>query len=232
MTYTPTIYDWPADCAPVDQVFRAGGQAIEGGMTLGGAMASNPEPGGRAELHLNFATFVTDAANRAASWLISRITNGAIMRVRLWDTTQLVPWADLDVPDVGQAWADASPWANDAAWATDPYAPITAVAAKGAEVFTADLSIIGQVLEVGHVIGFEVSGYHFAHVVMAISYGVSDAATVTVSPPLRRALAVTDDMLFRPSMLVTCRNASEVAGTFRRGLHMGLNSAKLVEALV
>lgn len=231
MTYTPTIYDWPADCAPVDQVFRAGGQAIEGGMTVGGTMGLNPEPGGRAELHLNFSTFVTDAANRAASWLISRITNGAIMRIRLSDTVQLVPWADLDIDASGQAWANGEPWSGGALWRSSPFAPVAAAGLKGEEQVAIDLSLLGDVVKIGHVLGFFLDGYDFAHVVMDVDYDAG-AATVTISPPLRRDVAAGERLLFRPSMLVTCKNAPEVAGTFRRGVHMSLNSAKLVEALV
>lgn len=232
MTYTPVIYNWPTTCEPIDQLFRAGGQAIEGGMLLGGAMSRNPEPGGVGELLLNFAAFVTPTANLNASWLVSRITNGAIMRVKLWDSVQLVPWADLDIVDTGQTWLDGSGWENGSYWQTSPYAPVTSAASKGADTVVVDCSIPGQVLSRGHVVGFTVGDYDFTHLVMGVSYDVDDRATLTISPPLRRALTTSNRLFYWPSMLVTCRNAAEVAGQFRRGLHMQLNSARLVEALV
>ena len=232
MTYTPTIYDWPTACEPIDQVFRAAGQAIQGGMLLGGAMAQNPEPGGAAELLMSFAAFVTPQANLEASWLMSRITNGAIMRVKLWNTVQLVPWADLDITDTGQTWLDGGAWENGSYWQTSPYAPVTASASKGAETVIVDCSIPGRVLSRGHVIGFRVGDYDFAHIIMAVSYDGDDRATLTIAPPLRRGLTTSNRLFYWPSMLVTCRNAPEVAGQFRRGLHVQLNSAKLVEALV
>lgn len=232
MTYTPTIYTWPTACEPIDQMFRAGGQAIQGGMMLGGAMAQNPEPGGVAELSLSFAAFVTPQANLEASWLMSRITNGAIMRVKLWNTVQLVPWADLDIADTGQTWLDGGAWENGSYWQASPYAPVTAAASKGAETVIVDCSIPGRVLSRGHVIGFTVGDYDFAHLIMAVSYDGDDRATLTIAPPLRRALTTSNRLFYWPSMLVTCRNAAEVAGQFRRGLHVQLNGARLVEALV
>lgn len=233
MTYTPTIYDWRDSCAPLDQMFRAGGEAMVGGLTLGGTSVENPEPGGRAELHLQFAAFTSEQANRDASWLISRILNRNVMRVRLWETVQLVPAADLSPPVTeGVPWGNDQPWANDENWFWNPWVPVNAAAAKGAASFTANLNGLGEVLQIGHVVGFFADGYDFAHVVMDIEYDASDVATVQVSPPLRRALTTDDAMLFRPSMLVTCRNAREVAGQFMRGRHTQLNAAQLVEALV
>lgn len=230
MPYTPAIYDWRTTCAPIDQVFIAGGLSIAGGMTLGGAAVSNPEPGGRAELRLSFVTFPTVEANLDASWTVSRILSGSVMRIRLWETVQLVPWADLDITDEGQTWANGQPWANDENWRASPYAPVS-TAAKGSETFTVDLSVTGQILKIGHVIGFFLDGYDFAHVVMDIEPD-GDDAIVTVAPPLRRALTSSDRMLFRPAMLVVCQNAAEVAGTFASGRHMQLGAARMVECLV
>lgn len=231
MTYTPVIHDWRPTCAPIDQLFRAGGQAVAGGMTLGGVSVENPEPGGRAELLLNFAAFVTEETNLDASWTVSRILNGSVMRIRLWNTVQLVSEEALNVPDIGQEWANGQPWANDENWRANPFALVTATALAGASSFTVDMSVIGQVLKVGHVIGFLKDGYDFAHMVLDIEYS-SGVATVTVEPPLRRDLAADDLMLFRPSMLVTCRNAREVAGNFARGRTMAFGAARMVEALV
>lgn len=232
MTYTPTIYDWRDDVTPINQVFRAAGQATDGGMTLGGVSVESPEPGGRAELALEFSAFATEAANLNASWTVSRICNGNVMRVRLWDSVQLVKGADL----FGSAADHYEPISDSPAsdgeptrWA--PQVPVAAAAAKGAASFTVDMTDVGEILRLGHVIGFNVGGYDFAHMVMDITYAAG-VATVEVSPPLRRALTTSDAMLFRPAMLVTCRNAREVMSNFTSGRHMQLNGARFAEALV
>lgn len=231
MTYTPVIYDWRRSCEPIDTLFSAGGQSIAGGMTLGGASVSNPEPGGRAELVMAFATFPDPAQNLDASWTISRIRNSAIMRLQILSSVQLVPWADLDVADTGQTWANGAAWANDAPWRASPFAPIAVAALAGVETVTVDLSILGDIVQIGHVIGFFVDGYDFAHMVMDVEYDAGEA-TLTVSPPLRRGLTTDDRMMFRPKMLGVCVNAAEVAGMFQRGRHVQLQPARFVEALV
>ena len=238
MTYTPTIYDWRVDVAPLNQIVRAGGAALDGGMTIGGASVFSPEPGGRLELALDFAPFATEAANRNASWTVSRIMNGAVMRIRLWPTIQLVPEADLTVPDAGVPWSEDQPWANDANWAADPWVPVTMSGLRGTTTVVADMSSLGQVLGIGHVIGFTSGAYDFAHVVMDIDYDGADVATITVSPPLRRDIVPADGeteadrLRFRPAMLAVCINAQEVMANFQRGRHMALNSARFIEALV
>lgn len=233
MTYVPTIHDWRRALCPVSQVFRAGGQSVQGGMMLGGVTAINPEPGGRGELFLAFPAWRRDRAIAAdASWTISRLTNGAVMRFRLYSSVQLVPWTDLDIASTGQTWASGAAWANDALWRAAPYAPVAAAASAGAETCRVDMSIPGRVLQIGHVIGFFADGYDFTHVVMDVEYDTADAATITVSPPLRRGLTAADRMLFRPAMLATCRNAAEVLTQATRRDLLGIGAVQLVEALV
>lgn len=200
-------------------------------MTLGGASVLHPEPGGRAELVMAFATFADAETNLDASWTASRIMNGTVWRIPLYGSVQLVSAADLDVPDTGQTWANGAAWANDENWRANPFAYVTAAASKGAASFAVDMSILGDVLKIGHVIGFHLDGYDFAHMVMDIDY-VDGVATVTVEPPLRRALAIDDYLLFRPVMTATCANAREVAGNFARGRAMTFGTARFVEALV
>ncbi|WP_108482255.1 hypothetical protein [Oceaniglobus ichthyenteri] len=234
MVYVPKIYDWRYDCAPIDQVFRAGGTSTPGGMTVGGFATATPEVGGRYEVMMNFAPFAAEAANLNASWTVSRILNSAIMRVRLYKTVQLVAASAITGADVenGIPWANDEPWANGENWAWSPSSPITNPAGRGAEMFTADLSDIGPVLKIGHVIGFQSGGYDFAHTIMDIEYDGADVATVTVSPPLRRGLTTDDRLLYRPAVMVTCINAREVAGNFASGRHMQFGSAQFVEALL
>lgn len=234
MVYTPVVYDWRDNCAPISQVFRPGGQSIPGGMTLGGFSTESPEPGGRYEIMMGFAPFATQEANLDASWTIGRILNGSIMRVRMFDTVQLVPDADLGVGgfENGVPWGAGQPWANDENWALNPFAHVAAAAAKGSTQVSVDMADLGKVLMIGHVVGFALDGYDFAHMVMDISYDEDDVAALTISPPLRRPVTTDDDLLFRPTVTVTCINSREVMGQFQSGRHMQFNSATFVEALV
>jgi len=213
MTYTPTIYDWPSSVEPHSQYFRAAGGSVAGGMTLGGASVENPEPGGRAELFLEFDRLAADAANLDASWLLSRMTGGNVMRVPLWTpSAQIV--SDEALGGVGTT------------------AVVTVAGTKGGTTFKAALAPYGRVLNEGHVIGFTLGGYEFAHMVMSVSYNGSDVATIGVSPPLRRAVTTSDVMTFRPTMLVTCPNARDVATNYRFGIAIQLNAMRMVEAMV
>jgi hypothetical protein len=234
MAYVPTIYDWRRNCAPIDQVFRAGGTSIQAGLTTGGASVESPEPGGRFELFMNFAPFATEEANLDASWTISRILNGNVMRIGLYNTVQLVKASAITAADVdnGIPWSNSQPWATDENWAWSPSSPIAAAALKGASTFTANLAGVGEILKIGHVIGFYVGGFSFAHMVMDIAYDAADVATVTVEPPLRRALTTSNTMLYRPTAMVTCRNAREVMSNFTSGRHMAFNTARFAEAIV
>ena len=236
MTYTPTIYSWRTSLAPLDQTFRAGGQSIAGGMTIKGVLVENPEPGGRAEMTQQFAAFVTEQQNIDASWTISRILNHSVMRVPLYAySVQLVSPVALGGTagnENGIPWDNGSAWDGGSFWDYDPTAPVNTAAAEGAETVLVDMSAFGEVLKIGHVIGFRFGVYDFAHTVMDITYDASDVATLTISPPLRRAITTSDEMTMRPQMMATCTNAREVAGMFSRGRHMAFNAANWVEALL
>lgn len=231
MTYNPVIYDWRQLCAPINQVFASGGSAGRGRLTLGGVSVSNPEPGGNATLKMDFNPFATEAANIDASWTISRIQSGAIMRVPLFCSVQLVSSAGLGAGVGDLPWSNDELWSNDQGWASTPSAPVAAPAQRGSQTCTVDLSDYGQILKIGHVIGFNSGKYSFAHIVMDIDYTGGDAE-ISISPPLRRALTTDSYLTFRPKMMVQCRNAEEVAGTFRAGRHVQLNSAEFIEALL
>lgn len=225
------IFDWRRGCVPIDQVFRAGGEDGGGGLTLGGFESRSPEPGGRAELVMAFNTFGTVAANLDASWTISRIMNGAIFRIGIYRSVQLVTAAALGGSDIGEPWRSGRPWGNDQNWSFNPTAPVAQAALRGSVECVIDMSTVGEMLRIGHVIGFAVDGYDFAHVVMDIEYE-DGIATLEVSPPLRRPLTTDDVMTMRPKMLVTCSNGRDVMDTFRKGKHMAFNAARFVEALV
>lgn len=234
MAYQPAIYNWRRSLEPIDQVLRAGGEAVPGGLTLGGALVENPEPGGRAELMMAFPTnFSNRATSLDVSWTISRILNGSIFRIRLFTSVQLVSSAALGVAtgERGQTWSNGQPWGNGELWAFDPVAPVAADAARGASQVQIDLSEFGEVISIGHVVGFTIGGYSFAHVVMDCSYD-GDTATLQISPPLRRAVSTENMLQFRPSVMVQCRNGSEVMGGFGLRRLGALNPAVFVEALV
>ena len=236
MTYSPVVYSWRSSLVPLDQTYRAGGQATAGGLTLGGAMISNPEPGGRGELNMAFSTFTSEAQNLDASWTISQILNNAIIRIPIFGyTVQLlssVAAGGTATDDMGIPWDNNENWDNGMGWEWNPTVPVTATALKGETSVIVDMSALGEVLGIGHVIGFNEGGYDFAHKVMDISYDAGDIAMLTISPPLRRDLTLSSEMTFRPKMLVTCSNAREVGGLFMRGRHMAFSAANFVEALV
>jgi len=234
LTYDPQIYDWRRSCAPINQVIRAAGTSTQGGMTLGGAMVSYPQAGGRLSVHMEFAPFASVAANEDASWTISRIMNGNIMRVPIYNSVQLVPVAELNGAGLtnGIPWSNDQPWGSGENWSWSPFVPVAAVALRGAESFAVDMAAVGRVLRIGHVLGFTYGQIDAAHVVMDIEYDAADVATVSIQPSLRRALAVDDQMLFRPRVLATCANAGEVMSTFQSGRHMTFNPAVFIEALL
>ncbi len=231
MSYSPQIYDWRKLCAPIDQVFRAGGQSVAGGMTLGGASYENPQPGGRGELVMNFAPFAAKEANLDASWTISRMMAGAVFRIPLYNSVQLV--LSTDIPGApttdGLPWDNNGPWDSLLNWEWSPASFLSVSALAGSETFTVTLAT--QILKIGHVIGFSSGGAESAHTVMDISYSAG-TAEVTVSPPLRRDLSVGDPMLYRPKMLATCINAREVMTNFQSGRHMTFGTANFVEVLL
>ena len=227
MTYSPVIYDWRTDVQPIDQFFRAGGVSIQSGMTLGGASVENPEPGGRGELLLRFPMLALDSANRQASWTLSRMLNGNIMRIPLYSpTVQMIPDADIGTSVTAPTWTNTT-WTNTT-WASDPLATVYATAAKGASVIQVDMSTFGRVAKNGHVIGFG----QVTHIILDITYTAANIATITIAPPLRKARNTTDVCKFRPVMIATCTNAREVADNFRNGRNMAMNPARFVEALV
>lgn len=230
MTYAPIIYDWRRSLRPNGQLFTAGGSSVQGGLTLGGASVETPAIGGRASLSMQF-THLPRAANVDASWTYSRARNGSVFRIPIRCTDQLVSASDLNPPDTdGIPWANVQPWANGENWDWNPTATVSA-ALKGTVQVTVDLSEYGQVIRIGHVVGFTVGAYDFAHIVMDIQSS-GDDATLTLDPPLRRSISDGDSLRFRPSMLAVCRNPGDLAGMFEYGRYTQPGAALFVEALV
>lgn len=233
MTYTPQIYDWPAELLWVDQTFVAGDLAVAGGMTLGGASVENPEPGGRAKLLLTFPRQANASSNLAASWVLSRMQSGAVFRIQIGSpSVQLVADADLGISTAtGTLWSGGQTWANGLGWKADPSARVQIAAAKGATTLRVGHPF-GAVLSVGHVIGFRSQGVNSAHIVTDIENYNTTNMDVSIMPPLRRAQATTDRMLYRPKMLVTCPDAKSAMSAMRYGTTIELGSLRLVEALI
>lgn len=230
MTYTPTIYSWPAICVPLDQAFRAGGSAIEGGTTTSGVLEQNPEPGGRGELSISFSAFVTEDQNVEASWLISELLNGRIFKIPVWQSVQLVPNSALGITSPnGLTWDNGQAWDTGALWAYELTESATS-GLEGSETLTFNTSNFGSVVKRGHVIGVDVDGYSYTHKVSSIIYS-GDTATAIVTPPLRRDVSG-GSIAYRPHMMVTCVNAREVGARFQSGRHIQLNAAQLREAIL
>lgn len=226
------IYDWRRSLCPNHQFFRAGGQAISGARTLGGFSSDSPEPGGLGELYCEFSAKGGAQELRDISWTASRIMNGAVMRMRLAMSPQLVASEYLSgpVPD-GVPWSNGEPWSTGENWGWNPTAPVAATALRGSEEISVDMTAWGPVLQYGHVFGLVIDGYDYAHMVMDADYS-GDIATLSISPPLRRT-ATTDHVVgFRPSMLVRCTNAQQVMGQFINRRIGVLNPAQFVEALL
>jgi hypothetical protein len=230
---TISVHIWPESLAPISSVFRAGGQSRQGGFTRGGARLQNPEPGGRATYDLQFAPFATEEANRLASWLVSRFTNGSFMKVPIWRSVQVISASNLDgsAYQNGVPWDNSGPWDNGYGWDYSPIAPVATGSSKGSTELSVDMSSYGQVIDLGHVVGVEVDGYEFSHIVMDVGYS-GDTATLEISPPLRRSVTTSTSVKFRPYGIFQCVNPDEVAGLYHAGRHTQLNAAKLVEALI
>lgn len=231
MTYSPVIRDWPTALVPMAQMFTGGSQPVAGGMTLGGAVVDNPEPGGRAVLTMDFAPF-RRAANIPASWAATMLQAGAIFRIPITATVQLLSANEIfgDAADLYQSSTD--PFTGETVLRWDPFVPITTAASKGAATFLADFEELGQVLLPGHVVGFTFTDYHVAHKVVSVSYGVDDEATIGVFPPLRRALTTDTKLRLRPLMTATCQGHESVIGSYRLGQIMQFGAARFVETIL
>jgi hypothetical protein len=226
------IYDWRSTIRPYAEFYNPGGQTDQGGLTLGGFRFEQPEPGGRGALRMQFPHFHDPQSETDASWTIARIRNGAVMRIRMSATSQLVSAEDLGGSDDGLPWSGGLLWANGEPWEWSPRALVSTDALRGAVQFSADLSDFGRVVRIGHVIGLQSGNLDFAHEVMDVSYDEADVATFTVSPPLRRAVTAGDDLLFRPRIMAVCRNPGSAFGGMEVGQYIKIGDLEFEEALL
>ncbi len=239
MSVSPEIFDWPASMVSARSLFLAGGQAAQGGQTLLGQNITTPEPGGRASLRMDFSTLKTERDNRLSAWVASKVTTGAIFRVPLFTSHQLVSLADLGLSPTTAELAtgisfetvetgDTAYWDNDYGWAYEPVVLASAAGTEGDNTLVLDLSDYGEALQVGHVIGHMSRAY----MVDAISYDGSNVATLKVSPPWRQNIAIGDVITFRPTMLGQVADASGFAGMFELGFLVKPGMVTFTEAMI
>lgn len=225
------IYDWRGKIIPNDQLFIAAGQETQGQRTLGGFNVTNPEPGGVASLRMTVAMDHSAEANRAASWLASIIQNGRYIRIPIKNSVQLVSSSALGLTTGGLTWSNGQKWSNGQFWRFSPKAAVAGSASKGAATVSINMSGYGQVLEIGHVIGFKSGDYDFAHHVEEVSYS-GNTATVTISPPLRRAVTTSDECELRPKMIARCVNPQDAIQGLKRRQYMAFSQLDFVEVLL
>lgn len=233
MTFTPTIYTWPAAVVPFGQVFHSGGEASEGLFTIGGVMERSPEPGGRSSMDVAFNYMRDDLTGRQVSWLTSAIKNGRVFSVPIFRSLQVVELTGVGstADSLGIPWDNDQPWDNGWGWEYEPIIAATVAALKGTLTLTIDLSYFGQVLQIGHVIGPASGG---AHIVDDIEYesDLSSIATVTVSPPWRKNIDVAEMISLRPKMFATVENPDSFKSMFEGGKFIRPGNITFTEAIV
>ena len=236
MTINYKIYDWPSAVKPTEQLFFSGGQLVEGGFTSGGARMMYPEPGGRSVLELTFDYQQNYNPDPIVSWLITMIRNGNIFRVPIRYSPQLVRRDNLMIDDTlelsGLPWSEAGqtvegPWSNDQNWLYSPAIEASATALEGSLTFQVDFTELGNILQLGHLIGH----LDYTYLVEDIEY-VGSIATITVNTPLRKNIAQGDFITFRPKMLCVARNPDNLRGTYNAADLIKLGSLELLEVIL
>ena len=236
MTINYKIYDWPLSIKPTEQLFYSGGQAVEGGFTSGGARMMYPEPGGRSVLELTFDYQQNYNPSPIVSWLITMIRNGNIFRVPIRYSPQLVSRDDLMIDAGlelnGLPWAEAGqtnegPWGNNKNWLYTPAVEANATSLEGSVTFKVDFSTLGDIVQLGHLIGH----LDYTYLVENIEY-IGSIATITVNTPLRKNMAQGDFITFRPSMLCVARNPDTLKGLYNSADLIKLGSLELLEVIL
>lgn len=243
----PVIYDWPSSVVPARQLFHAGGQAVEGGFSSGSVRMLHPEPGGVSWLEMEFAYQDNGDPDPLVSWLMSKIANGNIFRVRIERSPQLVSARALGV-DIAESdplyrfglrdlvapteldglpWDNNQPWDGGRNWRFDPGALVVATALEGGLMVQFDMGALSNGLRPGHVIGHSSVSY----LIDDIEYSGS-VATVTLMSPLRKDAAVGDFISFRPVGLFTAINPDAFRGLYESADLVKLGSIQFMEAII
>jgi len=247
----PVIYDWPSSVVPVRQLFHAGGQATEGGITSGSVRLLYPEPGGVSWLEMEFGYQGNADPDPLASWLMSRVANGNIFRIPIERSPQLVSARALgiDIAEsdhlhrlglrelVGPTELDGVPWGNDQPWDTgnlwgfEPGALATAPSAEGSLSIEFDMASLANALRPGHVIGQAAGRKCAAYLIDDVDYAGSVATAVLMSP-LRYPVAVGDFVSFRPAGLFSATNPDSFRGLYEPADLVRLGSIQMMEAVL
>lgn len=207
MTIDPKVWTFPT--FPISkQLFHVPGAAADGGFTSGGARITSPEPGGFGVLEIQPAMQVDEWRYPISSWLMSK-GNGQILRVRLAPTPQIVsrrtsvPWGMESIyPD--------APWSNLQNWEGDLTAVYVTAALEGTSTLVVDMSSLGSLFQVGHVIGHAFETY----LIDEIEYDEAGYATLAVTPPLRRDVAINDIVTFRSWFTGSIANPGDFRNTY------------------
>lgn len=205
MTIEYKTYSFPT--FPISkQLFHVPGASVDGGITSGGARIRSPEPGGFSMLEIQPSLQADEWTYPLSSWLMSK-TNGEILRVRLAPTPQIAGVRNIldSVP-----WDSEQPWSNQQNWAGDYSLSYAAAALYGTTTVKIDMSDVGEILQVGHVIGHSYDTYK----VDEIEYDENSVATITIKPPLRRNVDDGDDAFLRPWFTGLITNPDEVRTTY------------------
>jgi hypothetical protein len=231
VTDTIEVNDWPLSIVPARQLMFAAGVSAPGGFTLSGIRTSTPQIGGRAVLKMEFGYKGGDVDPVLVSWLASELGNGSIFSIPIYRSPQLVLASDLglsaSVDDIGLPWDNEGPWDNGQNWAFEPVAEASAAALKGSVTLVVDTTPIGAVLTHGKIIGHKGRAY----MIRRASYaGV--ICTLTLSLPLRVAVADGDLITLRPAMYVTAEDPDSFRTLFEPGGLIQPGSLNFLEAFV
>jgi len=199
MTISHTIWDFP-NLNVKAQLLRVPGFAFEGGLTVGGARISSPEPGGRAVLEMQLSLATKERTAPEVSWLMS-MTNGHIFKVLLKRTPQLVA-----LPNEVSTTMTAN-----------------AAALEGAAILTVNTGAFGTILKRGHVIGHD----NYSYVIYDVSYAGA-IATVKLSPALRKPVASGATIRLRPYFLGSIANGDEFKAWYEAGNNGHIETGRLL----
>lgn len=227
------IFDFPASLIPAEQLLRTPGAGVAGGFTKT-AMAMFPAPGGRAILDMNYGGALRrGSAPRLFSWALSKVANGNVFRIALWNTPQLISAADmgLSVPagyeTRGVPWDGDLFWDNGMGWDFEPGVVTLSAALEGSIKLVVNFGTLLPTLWHGHAIGHADRAY----LVDDIEWDGS-TAEITLSMPLRVDVASGDFITFRPKMLGVCQDPDAFKGMFGPTGLVRPGSITFVEAMI
>jgi hypothetical protein len=212
------IYPWPAGV-------RWSRMTPKGGPTVLGVSSSLTDytqvveaPTGLVAFDLEFNPAKGPEA-RARRGLVAQLSGGAdAVRMPFCDPDRMgnsyIGWAPTQSQlTSGVPWSADQPWYTLQNWALSlPQATASASAAKGATTVSITVTDWGGKLDVGTIFGF---AGHFGIYTVKWSTISGSVATVTIWPPLRRAVASGAFVTLAPDIVVTLSNPA--GAQFTRG---------------